>query len=120
MRSLLEVDVRNAVVTNVVVINNTERSTRGDALYELGGGVDIRIPLDEAQGLVGARRRFVGVLGGLLQTESVEVYRPASEPSLVRGLGLSRMALDGQRCTEKAEQQQRSDHDEDEAAEMAW
>lgn len=93
MRRLLEVDVREAVVANVVIVDQAECSARGDGLDKLGGGLDVRAALDVAQGLVVVGRSLVAVLGGLLETVGVEVYRPASEPSLVL---LGRVAMGGQ------------------------
>lgn len=103
MRRLLEVDVREAVVANVVIIDQAECSTGSDGLDKFGRSIDVRTALDVTQGLVGARRSLVAVLGGLLQAVRVEVNRPAPEPRLVL---LGRVAMGGQRCTEKAEQQQ--------------
>lgn len=104
MRRLLEVDVRKAVAADIMVVDQAELSTRGDGLDEFGGGVDVRATLDVLQSLVGARRSLVAVLSSLLKAVVVKVDRPTSEPSLVL-LG-SRVAMGGQRCAEKATEQQ--------------
>jgi hypothetical protein len=44
-------NVGNAVVTNVVVLNQTESGTGGLALDELGGSVNVVGPLGEGCGL---------------------------------------------------------------------
>lgn len=67
MRRLLEIDMRNAVVAHVMVIDQAERSPRDDAFDELGGGIDVGISLEKTHSLVGARGSFIAIFRRLLE-----------------------------------------------------
>lgn len=79
VNSLLEVDVANAVGTNIVVTNNTELSVGRKLLDELGGGVDVVGTLQERDGRGRLRLSSVGVRAKLGKTEGLDIDAAAAD-----------------------------------------
>jgi hypothetical protein len=87
VNGLLEVDVGNAVLANVVVVDDAELDAGGNRLDEVGGRLDVGLTLDhhlDRLGLLGNLGR--GVVRKLRQAELGDVDATLDNVSLV-GVG---------------------------------
>lgn len=73
-------DVRNPIVTNVVVLNKAEGSSRGFVLDERSCDVDVVGPLDKGRSInTGLCDRSIDVLAQRRETEGVEINGTACQ-----------------------------------------
>lgn len=75
---LLEVNVRNAIGTNVVVLDKAKCSTRSLVFHDSGRSVDIVSPLVKDQTVnAGLSHRGIDVLAQRRQSEGIDIDRTA-------------------------------------------
>lgn len=101
MGGLLEVHMGNAIHADIVVVDKTELSARGNVLDQLGGSVDVGVTASNFDSIFSGLG--ADVLSGGLQAEGIEVHGSAAEVGLVAVVPSNGVSVDVQSGAKEAE-----------------